>query len=552
MVTRGEAETLNKSTRRVMQFSSAGFGVVLTLYSFLIFAGLAPHSQHYVGQYGAIIICLVSLLYGVIQIGHPTSTKRASNARYVYFYILLAIFLLFVSGFASPVAYLWAVVIVSSYLYFGLRGSVTCVLLLASISFIDTILSGFAPTMIAANGTTLFVICSVGATIVLAMHGARVDQREVDVSRAQAFLQQNRLTTLINNLADAIISVDTTGEITLYNAAALNLLDTNTTLENQYLDDILKITDTNKKSVSLVHELLRSTSSFSRDDLILSTAGETLRLEVVCSKIRGGYDAPLTDELGGYIIILRDITKSKSLEEERDEFISVVSHELRTPITIAEGTISNAQLMLQRGNTAPDKITEAVATAHDQVVFLARMVNDLSTLSRAERGVADTAEEIDLKEIVHDLYTEYASEAEKKDLQIDLHMPTQPGRVIASRLYLKELLQNFVTNAIKYTKKGTITLDVHRDRAGYVTIAVKDSGIGISKSDQKRIFEKFYRAEDYRTRETNGTGLGLYVAQKLAHKLGVRIELKSRLNHGSTFSITLPIIEITKSRGHKN
>jgi len=252
------------------------------------------------------------------------------------------------------------------------------------------------------------------------------------------------------------------------------------------------------------------------------------------------------------VIIIRDITKSKSLEEERDEFISVVSHELRTPITIAEGTVSNAQVMLGRSDIPADKVKSAIDMAHDQIVFLARMVNDLSTLSRAERGVADESEDIDVNELVKALHREYGSEAEAKNLKFDVHVPPKIGNVSVSRLYLKELLQNFVTNAIKYTAEGSITLNVTKDDNNQVTFSVSDTGIGISQADQKRIFEKFYRAEDYRTRENSGTGLGLYVSAKLARKLGTDIVMRSRLNHGSTFSITLPLTDNTKEAEKPN
>jgi signal transduction histidine kinase len=235
---------------------------------------------------------------------------------------------------------------------------------------------------------------------------------------------------------------------------------------------------------------------------------------------------------------LRDITKAKSLEEERDEFISVVSHELRTPITIVEGTISNLKLMMARKDIAQKVLEDSVATAHDQVIYLAKMVNDLSTLSRAERGVADAPEDIDVRTLVNDLFSEYAPQAEKKNLHFNLDLGMTLGHVNTSKLYLQELLQNFITNSIKYTKEGSVTLRVHR-RDNHLTFEVKDTGIGISKNDQAKVFNKFYRSEDYRTRETGGTGLGLYVAMKLAKKLGTTIELTSRLNHGSSFSFSL-------------
>jgi signal transduction histidine kinase len=170
------------------------------------------------------------------------------------------------------------------------------------------------------------------------------------------------------------------------------------------------------------------------------------------------------------------------------------------------------------------------------------MVNDLSTLSRAERGVADTPEEIDVQATLHELHHRYEKEAEARHLHLNLDLGPKLGTINVSRLYFEELLQNFITNAIKYTKEGSVTIGARKSK-GVVRFTVTDTGIGISRSDQNKVFSKFYRSEDYRIRETNGTGLGLYVANKLAHKLHTRIELKSRINHGSAFSFELPSAE---------
>jgi signal transduction histidine kinase len=179
-------------------------------------------------------------------------------------------------------------------------------------------------------------------------------------------------------------------------------------------------------------------------------------------------------------------------------------------------------------------------TAHDQILFLSHMVNDLSTLSRAERGVADNAEDIDVRELAHKLHGKYINDAKIKKLHLNLDLSPDLGTIHASRLYIEELLQNLLTNAIKYTKKGSVTINFEQKK-NRIIFSIQDTGIGISKSDQTRIFNKFYRSEDYRTRETNGTGLGLYIAAKLAHKIGAKIDSTSRLNFGSTFSFSLPI-----------
>ena len=352
--------------------------------------------------------------------------------------------------------------------------------------------------------------------------------------------EHEQILTIVNNLADAVFSIDKEGIIRLYNAAGLNLLDTNTSIDGKSLSDVFSLEDEDGKSVDLFEEVNGVRSVTVNDRLRMRTGDDVMRLELTYAPIRSSFSAK--DPSGtsqGYILIARDVTRLKSLEEERDEFISVVSHELRTPVTVAEGTISNAQLMLERDMSDKKKLEESLEEAHEQVIYLAKMVNDLSTLSRAERGVASEVESIDVAELAHDLYNEYNPEAVKAGLHFNLELSPRLGRVEVSRLYLHELLQNFITNSIKYTREGTITLTI-KSSHDTITFSVSDTGIGISKSDQKRVFEKFYRSEDYRTRETNGTGLGLYVTKKLAKKMNTFIELKSRLNHGSTFSFSLP------------
>lgn len=351
-------------------------------------------------------------------------------------------------------------------------------------------------------------------------------------------LDRDRLLTLVNNLADPIISTDKNGIIQIHNAASLNLLDTNTELNGQAIDDVLVLSDSNDQRIKLLPLMKQSHTVTVNDTFQSVIAGETVRLEITYSPIRDGYSDH--DGKDGYVVIIRDITKAKSLEEERDEFISVVSHELRTPIAIAEGAIDNSRLIFERTPEKKDAVKSALITAHEQVIFLSKMVNDLSTLSRAERGVADAPELIDVDELAHNLYREYSPEAEKKGLHLNLKLHGKIGNVSASRLYLHELLQNFITNAIKYTPKGHVDLAIEK-KGNEVVFSVTDSGIGISRSDQAKIFQKFYRAEDYRTRETSGTGLGLYVSMKLSKKLGCTIMVKSRLNHGSTFWFTLPL-----------
>ncbi|MBI4101239.1 hypothetical protein HY441_02085 [Candidatus Microgenomates bacterium] len=119
---------------------------------------------------------------------------------------------------------------------------------------------------------------------------------------------------------------------------------------------------------------------------------------------------------------------------------------------------------------------------------------------------------------------------------------SQAPPVLTSELYVHEILQNFISNAIKYTQHGSITLSAVAAEKGGVRFSVKDTGIGLSATDKKKIFQKFYRSEDFRTRKTRGTGLGLYITVKLAERINGKIWFDSQLNQGSTFYLEVPPI----------
>lgn len=239
---------------------------------------------------------------------------------------------------------------------------------------------------------------------------------------------------------------------------------------------------------------------------------------------------------------MRDITHEKSLEEERDEFISVISHELRTPIAIAEGDISNAQLLANKRGSHID-ITQALEEAHQQVIFLSNLINDLSTLARAERGKLEVnSTGINVTNLIESLAKNYEMEAESKHLKLITDISPHLELLYTTELYVREILQNFITNALKYTPEGSITLRAQPKDEG-VEFQVSDTGIGISRNDQDKVFNKFFRSEDYRTRQTSGTGLGLYITAKLASLIKAKLSVESQLNEGSTFSIYVPSLK---------
>lgn len=353
-----------------------------------------------------------------------------------------------------------------------------------------------------------------------------------------ADLEHQRLTSLINSMADGVLALDERGKILMTNGAALNILDVNSSLIGKSIKEILKVTDKNNKPVDLQQVILGTKTAYvSRDWRLIYTDGEFINLYISIAPVKLSYGYHGT---GGYVVLLRDITREKSLEEERDEFINVVSHELRTPVTITEGNIGNAEFLFKKSGLKNDTIAEALRQAHAQTSFLAGLINDLATLSRADHGkLSVDIESLNVHELINDLVSNYRKSAETKGLKLNSDLDDHLELLQSGRLYICEILQNFVTNAIKYTEQGSVTLGARQKQNG-VEFFVTDTGIGISKTDRERVFDKFFRADNSMTRAASGTGLGLYITMKLARLLRAKISLDSELGHGSTFRIFIP------------
>lgn len=352
-----------------------------------------------------------------------------------------------------------------------------------------------------------------------------------------AELEHGRLTSLINSMADGVIATDENQKVAIYNGAALNILDINIELKGKRIGSFIKLVDRNNQVVNTEDLIKNITTQLTTRDLLLEYPnGESINLYLSIAPVHLGFG--VTGQKG-FVLLLRDITREKSLEEERDEFISVVSHELRTPIAIAEGNISNVQFLADKNNT-PDSIKQALQASYDQIVFLAGMINDLATLSRAERGKLNVdIESINAFDLVKELEADYQKDAQAKGLEFTCKTDPELQLLQSSKLYVKEILQNFITNAIKYTEKGKVSVSA-KAKTGGVLFEVSDTGIGISKADKEKVFDKFFRSEDFRTRQSSGTGLGLYVTVKLANLIHAEIDLESEINKGSAFSIFIP------------
>jgi two-component system sensor histidine kinase VicK len=460
--------------------------------------------------------------------------------------------LLFIVPTLSYYLYLWVMFMYLAEYFYQAKGAI-----LSAIGLLITMImgslyqyDGLDRHLLFRIGAEFSIIVAVNSVITRQAFGNRRKRAEMQQKTLRAEFEHGRMVALINSMSDGVIATDDKGVVLNYNAAALDLLDTNKTLTGLNIDDYLKVKDAQDQPVRIM-EIARQTNYLQRrSDLYIDFGDQDkVALDINISRIAR---STVLAKQQGFTFLLRDITLQKSLDEERDLFISEVSHELRTPITIAEGEMSMAVLLSEKPQVDIPKIKNSVTKAHDQVVFLADMVNDLSALSRAQRDDKSMdVETFSVDEVLKELEETYKPQADKKGLYLKVDIAPSIPPLTTSRLYFREILQNFITNAIKYTPKGGLTVTGQAIDKDHIIISVADTGAGISKSEQAKVYQKFWRSEDPLTRSTGGTGLGLFITAKLANRIGAELKLESKLQEGSTFSIILPV-QAVKTVDQKN
>ena len=231
----------------------------------------------------------------------------------------------------------------------------------------------------------------------------------------------------------------------------------------------------------------------------------------------------------------------KRLEELKEEFVFVAAHELRTPVAAMKGYLS----LILDGTTGGvnDRTKDFITKVIQSNNRLVQLVNDLLEVSRSEAGrLTIRVSPIDLVSPIHDVLVELEKMAEEKHVQLVHETLPQMPKILADPDRLKEVLVNLVGNSIKYMGgSGTVTIS-HELKANELITHIKDTGIGMSKEAQEKLFEKFYRIATDKTREITGTGLGLFIVKEIIEKMNGKIWATSEgEGKGSTFSFSLPV-----------
>lgn len=348
--------------------------------------------------------------------------------------------------------------------------------------------------------------------------------------------EEAKANALFASIGDGAIATDETGHIIHANRAAMQLLGfTEAEFLGKWYQKVL--TMENEEGITLspidrpiTKALLTGTSVTAR--LFYRTkSGDRLPVAVTVSPIL------LNNRPVGAIEIFRDITHERQLEQAKDEFLSIASHELRTPM----GAIRAFTSMILAGNYGPvnDNLVEPLTDIKVSAVRLVGLVNDMLTVARIEAGRMEfTLTDFDVPATLQELVNTLSPLGREKGIRITVN----PGTMVSVQAdpdKVKQILTNLIGNSLKFTDKGSITVSFHA-KSEMVEITVVDTGIGMSKPDQKKLFGKFVQIFSAQKGKPVGTGLGLYISRQMIRKMGGELWLKrSSPGKGSTFALTL-------------
>lgn len=357
--------------------------------------------------------------------------------------------------------------------------------------------------------------------------GNTLKAQKVEATKSRAILE---------GVADGVIVVDADSNVTLFNAAAERILGLpREKALGRSINEMLGLYGNQAR------DWMEKVSGWAEHpEAYLAEEYLAARLEIG-DRVVSVLLTPvlMENEFLGAVSAFRDVTAEVEAERAKTEFVSTVSHELRTPMTSIKGYVE--LLLMGVVGTLTEDQYNFLTVIDVNVERLTTLVNDLLDISRIESGrVALSPRVIHVENVVEQVVVTMQARALDQGLTLRSELPPTLPEIIADPDRVTQILTNLVGNACNYTPAGgkvTVSARVHDDQ---VRISVRDTGIGISKEDQTKIFERFFRADDSMVQDAPGTGLGLAIVQSLAEMQGGQVWVESELGEGSTFTFTLP------------
>ncbi|HKM47645.1 MAG TPA: ATP-binding protein [Terriglobales bacterium] len=381
------------------------------------------------------------------------------------------------------------------------------------VTFAERVASGDLTARIASTSTD--EIGQVAAALDKTTH-------RVEESYARVQTSQRELETLLNSMQDAVIAVDVDGRVQWANRGMDRLLLHTPRLNAPLIDSVRD------------PDFLAAIQKAAREQVVTSARSNTIAsgrtFDVTAAPMPGG----------GAVAVLRDLTETERMEKSRRDFIANVSHELRTPLTSIQGYTET----LLDSPLGDNHVREFMEIIRKNSARMSRLTEDLLTLARVESGEQRfDMQRVSAEELLQDALESFREVARSYGVELVVENSAPAATVNADREAIHQIFSNLIENALKYAASGKKVILGARAAAGGVEFGVefyvRDFGPGISSEHLPRLFERFYRVDKARSRESGGTGLGLAIAKHIVLAHGGTIRAESELNHGSSFLFTL-------------
>ncbi len=407
-------------------------------------------------------------------------------------------------------------------------------------AFIELTKGNLAPHISIKTGDDLEVIANSLNSIALNMHSY---QQKSTGDTHNLNLQNQKLQSILYSLAVAVLAVDKERNIILVNKKAEQTLGVNSKdIINKKISDVLKVYNQEGEISDLIYCPLGTPGSagniFTQEKVKTvsqSKKESTVDFSSLPIETSSGIDLSC-------VITLRDITEVKNLDDMKMDFVSMAAHELRTPLTTLKGYLSVFAPEVEKILNDDQKgLLTQIKNASDQLMSL---VENLLSVSRIDRGaITLNMQKIDWPELVSQTLSDLKQRALERQIELNFIAPTTSiPQVSADKTRITEVLNNLISNAIKYTDpNGKVEVSIETDQA-QITTHIKDNGHGIDKDTLPYLFNKFFRVQKNKLEyQTRGTGLGLYITKSIIDMHHGKIWVESEIGKGSTFSFSLPL-----------
>ena len=381
----------------------------------------------------------------------------------------------------------------------------------------------------------------------------KVKERTVELKDTVSYITKEKEKTdaILHSIGDGVFTLDRDLKITMFNRVAEKVTGytADQAIGKQY-QEIIKLI--NEIDEAICDQFIKNSLTSGE---IIDAPNQTVLIRQDKNRIPvSGSAAPLKNKLGlvtGCVVVLRDVTKEREIDRAKTEFVSLASHQLRTPLSSVKWYAE--LLMAGDAGKITDNQQNYLQEIYNSNERMIALVNGLLNVSRIEMGTLIIKPvPVDFPLIAKSVLDELGPKIAEKKLNIKQIYEKGLPKINADEKIVRVILQNLITNAIKYTpNKGKVSITIKEDKTN-VLIRVADNGYGIPKKQQANVYNKLFRADNIKERSTQGAGLGLYLMKAILDQVCGKTWFKSKQNKGATFYVSLPLSGMKEKEGTRN